>query len=554
MDQCPLSHGIRRFSWSTLPSPRIASLLRNNNCPDDAEFFECRRVVAEGKDDLAGLDDEIAQATAHLHHLKEERLVAREMISAHEFVLQSPRRLNVDILSEIFRIACDTDQPLEEEHAHSLDVRRAQWRLGQVSSTWRHVVTTNIPSIWTDVKLCITADLAHAPNYLMDQALRRTAGLKLRVQLHFLHEEELGTFACSLLGQLFPTCDRWYAFCLHTEGPKVLQNASIPWTILKRNLPALHLFSYQLNCSGSTPIHEDLLSAIGSATSIRTVIASGWLSKRVLPVSPVNVQNLIWYSWNPSRMLHYNGGASESMLCELGNLETCRVDAVYKTKPSKAEIRPICLRSLHSLHLNSLIRAKHLEESKEAISGEVERLLNIFKFPSLTSLTITGKLWSTKPLTDFLVRSGCALENLKMPFIDDDSTHSVLHHTPYLRKFTLEFPEQVEFNLILKTKIKTEESQEMYAVCSSLERLIFEYSPTSFSEMRASEATELAEMIKNRQARIKGRDGRLIALPFRIEDAAREIMTSEDLQSQMRTGFELLCTPTIVEKDPSFHI
>lgn len=493
---CVLYHGTRRLETSTLSCLKIEALLENNNFLDSSETSESRVFVQAGLKDLIDLDEEITLAKAHLDHLEAERGIIQKIVNMHKTVLQSSRRLDVDVLSQIICMACDADQSLDDENAHSLDVRRTQWRLGQVSALWRDIVVNQMPLVWTNIKLRIVPELGSL-NYLLDRLMRRTAGLELNVHLYISEDHDPASPAQRLLTQFLPSSDRWHSF--HIESWfKVIEKSSMDWEILDGNLPILRHFSYEMHRRDPITRVPALSNAIRTATTIESMTSWGLCFPNQLWPLKANIRKFTWFSASLKQGKGYYGIHLPLILSRLKDLEVCEVDVVFSDTVTSA-IHSIRLSRLRKLVLHGIIFNIELQASKTAVSGGIEHLLAMLEAPSLTSLVITGKLWDITPLIDCLQRSGCSLRNLEIPFVNSDNVYGVLLNTPHLRHLTISFPGTIDFTFLSRLTTGTESG-----ICLYLEQISILWREEGLSWLGRKDLEILMRMVKSRNAEIIG--------------------------------------------------
>lgn len=248
----------------------------------------------------------------------------------------------------------------------------------------------------------------------------------------------------------------------------------------------------------------------------------------------------------------YYGTHIPAILSDLQTLRICEIDAVFRTEQ-------VINRTIHLVHLRSLIlHSVFLDQldslaSQIAVSGETERLLTMFNVPSLTSLTITGKLWDTRPLIDCLHRSSCSLQSLAIPFVDSDSIYAVLRCTPNLQHLKVTFPWMIDFKFLSKVlKIDVSSTAHM-GVCFTLENLTVEYGFRSTEGLDMdhvpNDARMCAKDMQSRQARMiaNGANGRFI---FSMDpdspsfaETLRDCLTKES--KDIMKNLEFVCVPRL---------
>ncbi|KAJ7143562.1 hypothetical protein C8R43DRAFT_1237889 [Mycena crocata] len=128
-----------------LPST-FTSRLNTNYVPSDSEIEEIRAALAEPLQQLAVLDERIAQMQAALDAVIAERASLKDEINLHKALISPFRRIPQDILEEIF-ISC-----LPIRHNALVNAREAPLLLGHVCSYWR-AVSHSMPMLWTSLHI-----------------------------------------------------------------------------------------------------------------------------------------------------------------------------------------------------------------------------------------------------------------------------------------------------------------------------------------------------------------------------------------------------------------
>jgi len=461
----------RRLDTNNIPSTGILSILGNNQPPDDAHTGECRRVIQAGEEDMKTLGHEIEAAETYLQNLKTEQTDLGNFVDMHKQILQSPRKLNSDVLSEIFDIVCYSDDNIrrtQKDGSDSLDVRSPRWALGQVCSLWRTIINTQMPRLWTEIDLVISPKNWGPRSYVMDRFLRRSAGRMLDVSLYISKQHDPHSTSQRLLSQFLHSCDRWRT--LHFEAhPAALGSPTMDWHVIDGNLPSLKKLSFNFYCPGHVHVDASLVSAFNTAPKLRSAIVNGW-SK--MPISATIRE----YKWVSQARMSGPGDVTvvaihscrilPDLLQKFHNLETCEVDAVFGTHTKEGLIN---LPYLQSLKLHGKIRPSDQVASQAATTGEIESLLSMSTFPALTSLTLTGKLWESGTVVDFLERSNCALTKLELPFMGNEGTARILSRTPHLSALIISNTEAT-FLPFLEVDF-----QQNSGLCLSLETLILDF-------------------------------------------------------------------------------
>ncbi|KAF9028576.1 hypothetical protein BDZ89DRAFT_986655, partial [Hymenopellis radicata] len=135
---------------------RVATLLKGNDAPHDAERAQLRTFLDGAQGDLAKYDEKLELLLKDVNTLREERDQLHSHIEDARTVLHPIRTLSDDILYEIFA-HCFPEWPALERKLFnelwlnskysSLNSRNAPWTLSQVCSGWRRVALS-APRLW----------------------------------------------------------------------------------------------------------------------------------------------------------------------------------------------------------------------------------------------------------------------------------------------------------------------------------------------------------------------------------------------------------------------
>jgi len=428
---CDLPHNdFRRVDVrSALSAKSFSVLAKSNNEPSDEELAECRRIVLEGKQDAIDLAGEIARARAHLEHLETELKDLQHAIHAHQEIIESPRRVNKDTLTEIFRLTCqsDTDDTTLESH-HSLDVRQPLWCIGQVCSAWRVLITEEMPFLWTDVTLLVSDKYAKR-RFILDHFLRRSRGRPLDVSLVF-DEKYSAASDCNQILHLFEmSCDRWRS--LHLEG---WYDSLNEWdkNVLEGNMPLLDCFSHEIHSNANISLShwKSFLYPI-RLTKVEMI---GWCSLMQDHIAWENITSLTWRHKRKYGSTHLFYTDFPYLMQRCTNLQQCTVDCAADPRLDyTASYAGVSLQHLRDLTLHTVVHDSDRELFLERDS-ETDRVLRILQLPSLSSLRITGIMYKVASVAEFIRRSRCQLQTLEMTTVSHKSLHSILAVVPNLSR------------------------------------------------------------------------------------------------------------------------
>ena len=555
---CSLPHGQRLLTTSALPSPRIKTLLKNNYSPDEFEMSECRRVVKDSATDLATLDREIDMARAHLEHLLLDKETMIDLKKLHQRPILSPRRLDVDILAEIFHAACTTDSSSlsEDEPVHSLDVRLPQWKLGHVCRKWRSVIVERMPTLWTNVTIRISDNDPQRNYLLLDRLLRRSGehGLHVRLHLHQIHESF--PRLQHMLVRLFTSSDRWESFHLEAWS-QALGNPSMNWEVLQGNLNQLKKFTACFYGLVSVQgIHDDLITSITTAPGLQILCSSGYNEQDLLLANSANISNsLRMYCWRyctaPSdgsvkRFRHPN---LIQLMERFSYLEECEVDTIFQV--DAPAFGHVVMPQLQTLALHGKVLRDDEAAFAERQESETERLLSVLELPSLTKFAITGQIFCMTVIENLISRSRCSLTSLTIPFLDCDSTCRVLSQTPSLQCLTISSENGPDDKFLGRLKAQADSGN---TICPGLTRLTLEFTQPMIAEVLILfEWHDLADMLRSRRPIPTGKkEEEENVLPAQIQslvlrtvsrqgvvDNAGYFSTTLELQSLIHNGLEV---------------
>ena len=492
---CTLPHEQRRLF---IPVPRLAALQQDNNPPDTFELSECRRVVKDGREDLRGLEREIEAARLHLQHLIDEKGVLQSQIDAHQQILSSPRRLHMDVLMVIFEAAS-----LGKKSYHSLDVRRAQWSIGQVCQQWRRIITRHMPSLWTDIEIRLSPE-EPARNYLLDRLLRRSADQELRVSLHLSQPFGVTVSPANMLTQLFVTSDRWRHF--HLDAWSVALGAPLGWSIIAGNLPKLQTITFSSHDEQQVQtisFHRELVAAITSAPLLQTIEVQGsdHVAQSLFEATQSSglhekVQRYTWKydTIENKKIKRHTCSTHPATLLRLQSLVECELDAVFHDSGPVDVVASIP--TLQILTIHGKMRKSSRNYFMTARESGPERLLPRLNFPCLKKLVITGDLWDMRALDDFITRSQCTLTTLSIPYIGCDNTCRVLAQTAHLKHFTLSSKNGPEPIFLERFRADVDEAR----LCPLLSHLVLQFSQPDVDRLVTSFAWEgLANVARTRR-------------------------------------------------------
>lgn len=422
--QCPLA---RRTDLQHImpPAPDILDTFTTNKDLSETQLEYCRHILDDGGKDANDIANEIRASRAHLERLEEELGAFQQALDPYRRIVHSPRRLNNDVLMEIFAFACQTPDSSEFVQ-HSLDVNQPNWRLGQVCRTWRDLMTEEMPFLWTNVTLFV--DSQHAGrSHLLAQVLQRSRDRLLDVSL-FFGSVWANSAYLPLLRRFSTTSNRWKS--LHIEG---WVHSVQSWNVrpLIDNLANLQSFDQKL--TSLSPISDswamEPFNTAPKLTKLRTV---GWTSH-----GNINWSQITSFTWS-----HKTAGKQTvtydnlpEILRACPNLKECIVDCVYNPNATPAPlVKPVDLPDLELLDLQTIIypNALPLYSQNPTSITELERLLSILSCPSLSSLIIRGTMRNEKALANFIERSQCTISTLQIPPLDIESTRHVLSLTPSL--------------------------------------------------------------------------------------------------------------------------
>ena len=347
-----------------------------------------------------------AQDLLYVQHLQGQLRNLQEVIHAHEMVLSPHRRVNNDILREIFRLACErsdlgTDTDLEQHH--SLDVGQPPWCLSQVCRLWRLSIIHEMPALWTTVTLRADAQYANRA-YLLYLLLRRSRGRPLDVHIRLGGESGKDLAYNGLLQLFYGSSHRWRL--LHVEG---WAESLYYWDTngLANRMPALEILSHHIH----SPTKPDLskFALFQSCPRLENIRMFGWSTEKHMDMT--KVKTLKW-SQNKTSLLSYYKITDILSVC--GSLQSLSLDSVYSVDaPSPASMDLITLPQLQHLNLKAY---SIFDTEDEMVQTEAERLLEILNLPALTSLTITGDATGPESLINCFQRSQCLVRSVALPF------------------------------------------------------------------------------------------------------------------------------------------
>jgi hypothetical protein len=399
---------------------------------------QCRTVVEDGEKDVAIIESDIETTRAHLKHLTAAREELQKNINLHGSILRSPRKLNQDVLSEIFSLSCRMDAPVDTQGQHSLDVHRVQWRLGQTCSSWREIANHKMPTLWTSLKILlkITGSSFRAV-YLLEQHLRRSRGQELDVCIYLSSDYDPLSQWHQVIAHLFVSCDRWRS--LHIGLCRnAFESRAMGWGILSNNLPKLRRLSRYLHGDNIARDYnpDGALWQAFKTAPLHSLTLTGLVFPRDARFSSINIYNYhyadVVYPIMPFDL--------RAMTC----LEHCRIDAVVgrhteTTVPGEEII--YCLPKLHTFEVHSIIPSKFVNTSNTAQRSEAENTLDRLNIPSLKSLTLSGTMYSEKSIVNMIQRSKCSLDKLSFSADLRSSNYcQILELTPGLQSLSLPYP------------------------------------------------------------------------------------------------------------------
>ncbi|KAJ7039923.1 hypothetical protein C8F04DRAFT_1033044 [Mycena alexandri] len=242
----------------TLESP-FTSRLGTNYCARDEEVREIQRLIQEPLSHLKRLDEQIAELQKSISSLTEEHNSVSAYVYAHRALLSPIRRLDADVLQEIF-VAC-----LPTHRNCVMTAREAPVLLGRICSSWR-ALSLSTPRLWASLHIAepltqrswgsqipaheeVRAEL-HARRIEISQTwLGRSGQLPLSLSLECgLSDEEVPAFRLpTALQALIPFATRWQHVALAVSSCTLdllfnLTEADVP---LLRTLEITQLFLSQ---------------------------------------------------------------------------------------------------------------------------------------------------------------------------------------------------------------------------------------------------------------------------------------------------------------------
>ena len=137
---------------SAIPPSPFEHILHTNHALCRSELKHAREIVLEVEDDLARLEDQIAQ-------LQQKRDALMKYAKDHRALLTPIRRVPPEILSDIFLACLPPVRLIQQPQPESsvFDVKSPPWVFGHVCGQWRAVALSS-PRLWSSVSVDANKD------------------------------------------------------------------------------------------------------------------------------------------------------------------------------------------------------------------------------------------------------------------------------------------------------------------------------------------------------------------------------------------------------------
>ncbi|KAK0207150.1 hypothetical protein DFS33DRAFT_647556 [Desarmillaria ectypa] len=169
--------------------PFLPSLLRNNDLPSSSDICSLNACQTEVRASLAEVNAAIAK-------LEAERTRIQEISSQYDTVLSPARRVPLEILTEIFIYAVETNPSFY----NTFDLATEPWSLSQVCRTWRVAALNFCPSIWNSMSIhtpklgeMVKRDYSSILSTALDRASHKSEGYVFHLSVSETEADEAVT-------------------------------------------------------------------------------------------------------------------------------------------------------------------------------------------------------------------------------------------------------------------------------------------------------------------------------------------------------------------------
>ncbi|KAK1219982.1 hypothetical protein PQX77_017266 [Marasmius sp. AFHP31] len=394
---------------SSVRTSDIKGFFRNNITSSDRHVIS--QFLLDAEQEMKGYDAEINRLQTAIHLLETKKLGLKKSMDRCRSLLSPVHRLPMEILMEIFSIAC------EENELYSSILPNAM-NLSSVCGRWWEVIRS-APKLWSSITIRFSDWKRRFPvlEDLVSLYLDRAATQPLHLQLDFIVMGQGGSETFSILRLLHDHAARWQVLDL-SEPPSVF-----PCTPSPHGFPALQVV--RLRYVRST-LPDPLFSLFRNATSLHTFDVTGNLelsgeSKFDIPFHQIKTL-FVRHTFVCPALARY--------LAKFSALETLNTNGIgFPYDVQQEDTEP---------YLSKTITSVAFEFDSQIASDTTFRL---FTFPRLTSLQVWGSReslyewpsWESGAVTDFLSRSSSITSlSLKNLPITGDQTIALLERIPTL--------------------------------------------------------------------------------------------------------------------------
>lgn len=364
----------------------------------DPQIAGIRESLTEAEDHLSRVDAQMNNLKSILQQLNGQRKMLQCCVDEHKSALSPTRRLPTEILTEIF--ACS----LRLEDYDTLDTSQGPWRLGQVCSRWRTIMTYD--RFWSAIRIEINSAYLNINAIpVLEEWLSRSRDSALSIEFH--HPDSTIEVGQSILDTLLFHSRRWRSAQLNMM---------------------LDMFLWLMQAKGHFPSLEKLLINRLDRGPMQTIAAFEDAPK-LRDVTIQNMQSIFTFVHIPwSQLTHYDAveWSSEDhleILSRTVNLAECTLYA--ETHVSLSEnLTHVTLPHLTKLTWNG--------------GGLSQRLT----LPSLSTVSIQSERRGEELLNrlmSLIRRSQCTLQSLSldMPLHRLTNLQELLHFSSALTKLDI---------------------------------------------------------------------------------------------------------------------
>ncbi|KAJ6506276.1 hypothetical protein C8R47DRAFT_112417 [Mycena vitilis] len=269
-----------------LPSTQkdcFTHLRTSNAAPSDSEVPLIRKIIADGEERLATLENEVCDLEATLAKLMQRRDDAAQHLREHLAIVHPLRRTPPELICDIFAMTLDTMDDLAYVKGTGY---KAPWYLGHICRSWR-LWALSYPPLWN--RLTIPSSPASSvQSAVLETLLLRSSNALLNVCW-----TAVDGGVRSVDRNLLVHCRRWAT--LRLDSSMTLAPDALNWLHpVKGRLPSLRRVDICVGLNGQIP---DVFAVFAVAPSLCQLLLTNWSLEYYSPD--------IQFPWD--QITHYRG-------------------------------------------------------------------------------------------------------------------------------------------------------------------------------------------------------------------------------------------------------